>query len=198
MSESTSNKRGFTLIELLTVISIIGLLFSVVLSATSIALTKGRDAKRISDIRQISNALALYYETNGFYPTSSGSNNPANGYNSTDSSWDMFQINLNDYMPKLPVDPINQIGWAGNGDSYNYSYIGGASLDTIAPGCSGQQYVLVYRLENPPSNASQGIVLCDGYRRNYITDPTYGVITTGNNINNTVEKTATPPPPRGR
>ena len=67
-----NSKKGFTLIELLVVISIIGLLSSVVLASLNTARAKSRDARRISDIRQIRNALELYKDSTGYYPTTLG------------------------------------------------------------------------------------------------------------------------------
>jgi len=61
-------KRGFTLIELLVVIAIIGILSSIVVASLSGAKGSGRDAKRISDIKNIQLALALYYNDNLKYP----------------------------------------------------------------------------------------------------------------------------------
>ena len=52
---------GFTLVELLVVISIIGLLAGIVLSSLNSARAKGRDARRVSDIKQLQLALTLYY-----------------------------------------------------------------------------------------------------------------------------------------
>ncbi len=63
------NKRGFTLIEMLVVIAIVGLLSSVVVIGLGGARKQGRDARRISDISQIQNALEIYYTANGEYPT---------------------------------------------------------------------------------------------------------------------------------
>ncbi|NBV76692.1 type II secretion system protein [bacterium] len=54
-----ATKRGFTLIELLVVIAIIGLLSTVVLASLSSARAKSRDARRLSDLKQIANAVAL-------------------------------------------------------------------------------------------------------------------------------------------
>ncbi len=51
------HKRGFTLIELLVVIAIIGLLASVVLASLNTARQKGRDARRLSDLKEIANAV---------------------------------------------------------------------------------------------------------------------------------------------
>ncbi len=63
---------GFTLIELLVVISIIGLLASVVLVALNTARQKARDATRIGDINQMSQALENFYNDALAYPTGTG------------------------------------------------------------------------------------------------------------------------------
>ncbi len=60
--------KGFTLIELLVVIAIIGILSSVVLASLNSAREKSRDARRISDIKQLQLALELSYDDNGTYP----------------------------------------------------------------------------------------------------------------------------------
>ncbi len=57
----TSKTKGFTLIELLVVIAIIGLLSSVVLSSLNGARKKGRDARRMADLKQLQVAMELYY-----------------------------------------------------------------------------------------------------------------------------------------
>jgi len=62
------NKKGFTLIELLVVIAIIGLLSTLAVVALNDARIKSRDAKRLSDIKQIQSALELYYSDNNTYP----------------------------------------------------------------------------------------------------------------------------------
>lgn len=63
-----SKKLGFTLIELLVVISIVSVLSSTVLVALSGAKTKGRDAQRITQIKEVQKALAIYYLNHGDYP----------------------------------------------------------------------------------------------------------------------------------
>jgi prepilin-type N-terminal cleavage/methylation domain-containing protein len=62
------NKRGFTLIELLVVIAIIGILASIVLVSLNSAKQKARDARRISDVKNIQIALEEYYNDNLKYP----------------------------------------------------------------------------------------------------------------------------------
>ena len=63
-----AKKQGFTIIELLVVIAIIGILSTLVVVALQSARQSARDAKRISDIKQMQLALELYYNTRGEYP----------------------------------------------------------------------------------------------------------------------------------
>jgi prepilin-type N-terminal cleavage/methylation domain-containing protein len=59
-------QRGFTLIELLVVIAIIGILSSVVLTSLSSARKKGRDARRLQDLHEMANRIALLGESTAF------------------------------------------------------------------------------------------------------------------------------------
>jgi prepilin-type N-terminal cleavage/methylation domain-containing protein len=93
--------RGFTLIELLVVIAIIGILSSVVLASLNTARQKSRDARRISDIKQLQLALELYFDDNGIYPATIAS--------STLTS---------DYIPAVPEDPTATAG------AYTYVQVG--------------------------------------------------------------------------
>lgn len=61
-------KSGFTLIELLVVVAIIGLLSTLSVLALNTARARSRDARRISDIKQIQTALEMYYNAAGGYP----------------------------------------------------------------------------------------------------------------------------------
>lgn len=88
------NNRGFTLIELLVVIAIIGILSSIVLASLNTARQKSRDARRVSDIKQLQLALELYYDANGAYPTY------ANFFGSSPTSL----VGAN-YISVIPSDP---------------------------------------------------------------------------------------------
>lgn len=61
-------RSGFTLIELLVVIAIIGLLSTLAVVALNSARQRSRDAKRVSDIRQIQLALELGFSETSNYP----------------------------------------------------------------------------------------------------------------------------------
>ncbi|HTK60213.1 MAG TPA: carboxypeptidase regulatory-like domain-containing protein [Candidatus Baltobacteraceae bacterium] len=61
-------KQGFTLIELLITTTIIGLLSVAGMTSYTLVRGKARDAKRVSDIRTIYNAVELYFEQHGSYP----------------------------------------------------------------------------------------------------------------------------------
>ncbi|PIR57878.1 MAG: hypothetical protein COU71_01655 [Parcubacteria group bacterium CG10_big_fil_rev_8_21_14_0_10_38_31] len=96
-----NNKKGFTLIELLVVIAIIGILSSVVLASLNSARTKSRDAKRISDMKQLQLALELYFDSNSGYP----------------SVINVATLVTPGYIATIPTDPVG-------GGSYLYAAIG--------------------------------------------------------------------------
>lgn len=88
------NKKGFTLVELLVVIAIIGLLSTMAVVALNSARAKSRDARRISDVKQIQTALELYYNDKGGYP-------PANSSQISTSTTD----GMTAYMATIPTPP---------------------------------------------------------------------------------------------
>jgi len=61
---------AFTLIELLVSVTILGILAIVVLGGFRSSQMRSRDAKRKSDLKQIANALEMFYSDKGFYPPS--------------------------------------------------------------------------------------------------------------------------------
>lgn len=154
----STNKKGFTLIELLVVISIIGLLSTVILASLNIAKSKANDSKRLADIKQISNALELYYNDRGVYPGLAGSPGWW-GYeiiSVNNTKWQLLQTELSPYLSKLPVDPKNNdVPCYANGAHF-YTY----RIYNTSDG--NQHYGLYASLENPKSNSSdpKDIVCC--------------------------------------
>src|SRR3989338_2157134 len=90
-----NKQKGFTLIELLVVIAIIGILSSVVLASLNTARQRGRDARRISDVKQTQLALELYYDSNQTYPLTITTSLTGGGY-----------------IPTLPLGPVSNVAYA--------------------------------------------------------------------------------------
>lgn len=113
--------KGFTLIELLVVIAIIGILATVVLSSLSQARKRARDTKRLSEIKQMQNALELYYLDNGFYPSIGGVSSTC-PRNNLGGDWSGLTTALAPYMhiPQTDVSG-NTVGFSGGGKCYNYN-----------------------------------------------------------------------------
>lgn len=87
--------KGFTLIELLIVISIIGILATLLMVNFIGVRQRARDSQRKADLGQIQTALEIYRTDNGTYPTSSFP--PACGA--------AFTSGGSTYMQKMPCDP---------------------------------------------------------------------------------------------
>ena len=112
------NKSGFTLIELLVVIAIIGLLSTLSILALNQARARARDAKRISDVRQIQTALELYYNDEGDYPET---DKVKAGRSISSSSGDRV------YLASIPKPPTPSDGSgcsAVSTDNYDYAQTG--------------------------------------------------------------------------
>ena len=92
-------KKGFTLIELLVVIAIIGILAGIIIPNLATARQSARDAKRISDIKNIQLSLALYYNDNLYYPPNT----------LTDATYGLV---AKGYLSSVPVDPVSNAQYA--------------------------------------------------------------------------------------
>ena len=109
---------GFTLVELLVVIAIIGILAAIVVASLQTARAKGRDARRIADVKAIQLALEEYYNDNLKYPTS------------------LNLLQTNNYLPTVPTDPL--------GAAYKYAPMNGNSPPSA--NCAGTNYPVRYHL----------------------------------------------------
>ena len=145
------NNKGFTLIELLVVIAIIGLLSTTVMTSLNSARKKGRDARRQADMVQLRQALEMYYDDNGVYPSTGGQwwGISANGGRRSTSGSNAYIPGLAPkYIPVLPIDPLGETsGWSG----YLYR-------------SNGTDYKLLDHNKGPESFFSEGEVFYDPVR----------------------------------
>lgn len=132
-------RKGFTLIELLIVMSILGILVTVAIVSFRSSQIRGRDAQRKSDLKQISNALELFYSDYSKYPSEVGGVIQACIYNSATGSggsctWgnDEFSDGKTIYLKNMPKDPS---------EDYTYYY-------RIVDSPQNQKFQLFAYLEN--------------------------------------------------
>ncbi len=131
------NKKGFTLIELLVVIAIIGLLSTMSIIALNSARARSRDAKRISDIKQMQTALEMFYNDAGYYPATGAVD-----------AGDSIATGGNTYMKVVPTAPTPIDGTCSAAqNTYTYVYGGGA----VASGSYTLTYCLGAQTGNVPS-----------------------------------------------
>lgn len=124
-------KKGFTLIELLIVIAIIGLLATLAIVSLTTAQRKARDTKRIADIKQLQNAVELYYSENAAYPIAAAA---------TNNTWTLFGASIASYITNVPIDPENS----------------GTDVYVYGSNSAGTQYVIGATLEDASHDALDG------------------------------------------
>lgn len=83
------SRTGFTLVELLIVIAIIGIFNAILFGSIASSKAKGRDVRRITDMKQIQIALALYFDNNRGYPQGTA----------------LDALVAGGYMAEIPIDP---------------------------------------------------------------------------------------------
>lgn len=132
----SQTNKGFTLIELLVVIAIIGVLASVVLASLNSARAKGRDAKRMSDLKQMQLALEGYYADNGSYPTTNGSwRGTSPGCYSGDGATFLNPLVTWGYISTIPQDPtpVDNNCYLYRSNGTDYMFITYRTVETFNP-----------------------------------------------------------------
>ena len=130
-------QKGFTLIELLVVIAIIGLLSTLAVVALNNAREKARDARRVTDVKQVQTALELYYNDENEYPDGSSAGEEV------DAGTDLTGATSGTtYMSTIPTPPTPPAGIT------EYSY-------TVRE--TGASYTLQYVLEGGAGGLSSGL-----------------------------------------
>ncbi|MEA3398425.1 MAG: type II secretion system protein [Patescibacteria group bacterium] len=161
------NKKGFTLIELLVVIAIIGLLSTMAVVALNNARAKSRDAKRVSDVKQMQTALELYFNQCNGYPTLDGSGAAHDGTSRLDAD-SVFDngaacgTTLGTYMADLPNPPSPTDGSVCIANDTNTYYYEACNADASACGGgassdNGASYTIQYCVGENTGNLTGNI-----------------------------------------
>lgn len=130
MLHRINQQKGFTLIELLIVIAIIGILATIVTVSLGASQQRARDVQRKSDLKQIQNALEVYFNnTNAHYPSASSGR-------IVDVSALTWGTNWPNYIRVLPKDPLFTT------EQYCYDVVGAPQPATP------DRYQLYAKLEN--------------------------------------------------
>ncbi len=135
------NKKGFTLIELLVVISIIGIISVIGVISLNETRENAGDTKRMADVRQIRFAIDLFFDYEGYYPTTtvdcdsiilSNSSLSQNGTTGFDELMEQLMLEDNQLIGIKPKDPKDKgnftYRYCSNGNSYEISHFN--SLDS--------------------------------------------------------------------
>ncbi|MBI2120107.1 MAG: type II secretion system protein [Parcubacteria group bacterium] len=128
-----NNKKGFTLIELLVVIAIIAILSTVVMAGLNSARAKGRDAKRLSDIKQAQAAFEMYYDSCAGYP---------NAFTTAANTGCTGTTNLGSFLATIPLNPTP------GGTTYAYAPVTAATRAS---------YTLTFTLEGTSGSLDSGL-----------------------------------------
>jgi len=122
-------KRGFTILELLVVVAIIAVLLSATAIVMSSSRAKSRDATRMAELRQIQNALNLYFTANNAFPVFATE--------TTITGDDAFSLALEnagtiDEVPTDPNHPATPYTYQSNAEGTTYILSFCLETDTIA------------------------------------------------------------------
>ena len=106
--------RGFTLIELVVVISILAILAAALIPRVTNRMAAARDARRVSDMNALKDALDQYYIDKAAYPAPTANANFGNWDVSHDNGF-IPDLLAKGYLSDVPKDPTND-------DTYHYRY----------------------------------------------------------------------------
>ncbi len=146
--------KGFTLIELLVVIAIIAILSTVVMAGLNQARSKSRDARRLSDMKQMQTALNLYYDSCGGYPSFESDVPIASPGNDADQLGQETSLGcsgsttLGTFIGTMPTNPS-----PGGKD---YTYCSATIADPATCADSTESYLIKFNIENASGGISSG------------------------------------------
>jgi len=145
---------GFTLVELLVVIAIIGVLSTLAVVSLNNARAKSRDAKRVSDIKQIQTALELYFADLNTYPVqgTTAAKITLGGETALCLDEDAFVAACDaggtTYMGQVPSNPTPE------GTAYLYHATDSAGADCTSGTCTS--YIIDFTIEGVVGSLAAG------------------------------------------
>lgn len=126
---------GFTLVELMIVISIIGILSSIILGSVNVARGRGLDARIQADLANVQLALLVYNDTTGVVPSNQM---PGSGYCNDRPNF-LFELVNGGYIGKSIQTPQNGVYYCyydyGSNNSIGALIV--SSLVAAAPTATG-------------------------------------------------------------
>lgn len=129
------NLAGFTLVELLVAIAIIGIIAAAATAIFSESKARSRDSRRVSDVQELNNALAMYLDKYMVFPVSNAAPLPGAPTRS-DGADPLSQALAVDNILEAPMlDPKD--GQNIGGDTFHYYYYSE----------NGKEYTITYCLE---------------------------------------------------
>lgn len=143
--------RGFTLIELLVVISIIGILSTLAVVSLNDARGKARDAKRISDIKQVQTALELFLADRNGYPVGNDLTLGAGtGVSLSETAGFAATAAGTTYMGRVPANPLP------NGVDYKYTSYTSSAKTSVCAAVPCAWYQINFELEGQTGGLAAG------------------------------------------
>jgi len=118
ITRTALKERGFTILELLIVVAVIGILSAGILALTGDTKTKSRDNRRAEDMRQIQNALNIYFTDNNRFPVEP---DPVTVTGSDDFSNALVSEGTIDTVPTDPLHPKKTYTYESSASGADYT-----------------------------------------------------------------------------
>ena len=146
------------MIELLVVIAIIGLLSTLAVVALGSARAKGRDARRLSDVKQYQLALEIFYADQGYYPGQASGGEIALGTDAaaclSNQGFKTTCVAAED--TEIYIKSVQAAPTPPSDSTYSYGAVDEDDVDCTSL-CDS--YTITFTLESPTQGLNEGSVI---------------------------------------